>query len=113
MGTEMKAPENCENIVRNRKQKSAQVENLEKSAKSQTKTSEQIENSKIIKESKKTTEGPKSDEKFIQQEAAVTPNDNRTSNFTIKIEFDPMSIALFTIAIVTRFFRLAEPRNIV
>ena len=44
MGTEMKAPENCENIIRNRKQKSAQVENSEKSAKVQTKITEQVEN---------------------------------------------------------------------
>ena len=34
-------------------------------------------------------------------------------NFRIRIELDPMSIALFTLAVVTRFFRLSEPRNVV
>jgi len=112
----MKAPENCENIVRNRKQKSSHVEHSEKSAKVQAKITEQIENKEELKKSKeleKVVESPKSDEKLIQQESEVTTNDNSISNFTIKIEFDPMSIALFTLAIVTRFFRLAEPRNIV
>ncbi|XP_070496483.1 protein O-mannosyltransferase 1 [Chironomus tepperi] len=116
MGTEMKAPENCENIVRNRKQKSAQVEHSEKTAKVQTNGTEQIENKEDIKKSKelkKTSENPKSNERLIQQESEVTTNDKSNSNFVIKIEFDPMSIALFTLAIVTRFFRLSEPRNIV
>lgn len=113
----MKAPENCENIIRNRKQKSAQVESSEKTVKVQTKITEQItenkEDLKKSKELKKAAENPKSDERLIQEESEAATNDNSISNFTIKIEFDPMSIALFTLAIVTRFFRLSEPRNIV
>lgn len=110
----MKVPENCENVVRNRKQKSAQTEVVEKPVKNLTKVTESKEtkenDNKKFKEPEK-VKLSKSHQK-LENESPINDN-NSTTNFTIKIEFDPMSIALFTVAIITRFFRLSEPRNIV
>jgi hypothetical protein len=113
MGSELKTIENCENVLRNRKQKNQQNENVEKHSKEKSKQSEKVstekseaavtnENNKIAKIKSETPIG--APEEVVSQES---------TKFTIKIEFDPMSIALFTLAIATRFFRLSEPRNVV
>lgn len=98
----MKTPESCENSVRNRKRR----ENVpERSVKNSSKSSEseveqpQEENLKI----KDPTEKPsRVEEKNVEER-----------NFRLKLEFDPMSIVLFTLAVVTRFHKLSEPRNVV
>jgi hypothetical protein len=123
MGTELKTPENCETFIRNRKQKGTSQENGEKLKKSQTKVTEIVADVKLQKkldlpskdddvDSENSTSNKKTIENSIQEIRNVE-NSNENRNFTIKIEFDPMSIALFTLAIITRFFRLAEPRNVV
>jgi hypothetical protein len=95
MGTEMKTPESEESSLRNRKKKEIPAEKCEKSAKTP---------SKVATEEK--TEGKVSQVKAQDDEV---PNDT----FRFRLEFDPMSIALFALALATRFFRLAEPRNVV
>jgi predicted nuclease with TOPRIM domain len=116
MGSELKTIENCENVLRNRKQKNTQNENAEKPSKEKSKQSEKVfteksevvatnENNKIAKiKSETSNEMPE-----VQKQISTQQH----TKFTIKIEFDPMSIALFMLAIATRFFRLSEPRNVV
>lgn len=95
MGTEMKSPENSETSVRNRKKKEITTEKCEKSAKV---TSKEAEIDDVTKPERPDL---KMDEQI------------RASSFKLRLEFDPMSIALFTLAVATRFFRLSEPRNVV
>lgn len=118
MGLEMKNPENCENSLRNRKKKENVQDKSEINVKnSSSKSSEKME---TIEPSNKLAQdevlkAEKSDSKS-QKLNGVKPDDKvdvKESNFKIRLEFDPMSIALFTLAIVTRFFRLSEPRNVV
>jgi hypothetical protein len=112
MGTEMKSPENCENTVRNRKKK----ENVQdKSVKSSPKSTEdesvkEVDHKKIPQE-----ENLKIKQQNESNMKTQISNESLGAerNFRIRLEFDPMSIALFTLAIVTRFFRLSEPRNVV
>lgn len=105
MGTEMKTPENSENSLRNRKKKENVVEKCEKSVKNSSKSSEKME-------AKSTTE-ERVEPKLKVNEAKAQDNQITRDTFRIRLEFDPMSIALFALAIVTRFFRLSEPRNVV
>lgn len=112
MGTEMKAPESSENVLRNRKQKSAPAESVEKTVKNDQnesvalkKNDNKMDKMKIKEEDEKKSNKKLANDKLIQTESE--------QNFTIKIEFDPMSIALFALAIITRFFRLSEPKNVV
>lgn len=117
MGTEVKVLENCENIIRNRKQKVNHKDDTEKL----TKVKKQINSEKsdhqikdeIAKIDSKPSSGSTETEKqdLLNTRQQIPPRE--TIKFTIKIEFDPMSIALFTLAIVTRFFRLSEPQNVV
>lgn len=110
----MKSPESCESSLRNRKKKENVSEKSEKSAKNPSKSSEKMED--IPKE---VDERSSSDEKlkFIGESDSTDRGSgvesHRNENFRIRLEIDPMSIALFALAIVTRFYRLAEPRNVV
>lgn len=113
MGTEMKSPESCESSLRNRKKK----ENVqEKSVKNSSKSSEKMEIEGSVKMEQ---QGKDLNLNFMQQSESKARNDLETTerapekNFRIRLELDPMSIALFTLAVVTRFFRLSEPRNVV
>lgn len=113
MGTELKTPENCENNLRNRKQKNTQNENSEKSPKDKLKqkdTAEQQNKDEIAKTESKSSMGSIEKQQQIP-EKNILPNE--AVNFIIKIEFDPMSIALLILALATRFFRLSEPKNVV
>lgn len=114
MGTEMKSPESCESSLRNRKKK----ENVqEKSVKNSSKSSEKMEIEGSVKMEQQ--QGEDLNSNFMQQSESKSRNDLETTerapekNFRIRLELDPMSIALFTLAVVTRFFRLSEPRNVV
>lgn len=117
MGSELKALENCENIIRNRKQKVTHKDETEKLTKVKKQTnlekSDHKEKDEIAKIESKPTMGSDETEKreLLDTRQQISPRE--TIKFTIKIEFDPMSIALFTLALVTRFFRLSEPRNVV
>lgn len=117
MGTELKAPESGENIIRNRKQKATHKDDTEKLTKVKKQTnSEKLDhqqNDEIAKIDSQPSSGSVETEKqkLLSTRQQIPPRE--TVKFTIKIEFDPMSIALFTLAIVTRFFRLSEPRNVV
>lgn len=95
----MKVLENCENVVRNRKSKVKITESTENKPKCE------IEEKKFDTQEKI--------EKFVKTEKVEAVSEIKNENFMIKIEFDPMSIFLFILAIVTRFFRLAEPKNVV
>lgn len=122
MGTEIKPPENCENTLRNRNRKNTQNENSEKPSKDKLKQTEKVISEKsdtqnkdeIAKIQSNFTLGSTENEKQQQQQI---PQKNllpqEAVNFIIKIEFDPMSIALLILALATRFFRLSEPKNIV
>lgn len=94
MGTEMKTPENCENLLRNRKKK---VKSLEKSTEAEI--DDEVKEKKVEKDSNETNFNFKVIEK--------------SQNFALRLEFDPMSMALLAFALATRFFRLSEPRNVV
>jgi predicted PilT family ATPase len=110
MGLEMKTPENCENSLRNRKKKE---NGSEKSEKSSQKSTEKVENEKVEQfqeEVKEKTERKSLNKKENDSNGQFVVGEK---NFRIRFELDPMSIALFTLAVVTRFFRLAEPRNVV
>ena len=124
MGTETKVIENCENIIRNRNPKKILIKTSEISAKEKIKLVEQLKHKEnddkqeeaTIKESElqeTSTKDTQSHEKINEKELESTTNNKSSSKFTIKVEFDLMSIALFTLAIITRFFRLSEPRNVV
>lgn len=113
MGLEMKTPENCENSLRNRKKKENVVEKSEKSVK---KSMEKVESEKVERPQE---ENLKVEEKMkrklaIEKENVTNGQFNEADkNFRIRLEFDPMSIALFTLAIITRFYKLSEPKNVV
>jgi hypothetical protein len=109
MGLEMKTPENCENSLRNRKKKENVAEKSERVVK---KTTEKVENHKVEQSQEENLKIKEKSAEKLQSEAEIV-SDVQSKDFRIRIEFDPMSIALFTLAIVTRFFRLSEPRNIV
>lgn len=116
MGTELKVVENCENIIRNRKQKASnkdEGEKLMKVKKQSVEKSEHQQKDEIAKNDSETS--PRSTETEKQELSNIEHQilSRESIKFTIKIEFDPMSIALFTLAILTRFFRLSEPRNVV
>jgi hypothetical protein len=117
MGSELKALENCENIIRNRKQKTTHKDEAEKLTKVKKQTnlekSDHQQKDEIAKKDSKPSSGSTETEKqeLLKGEQQISPRES--IKFTIKIEFDPMSIALFTLALVTRFFRLSEPRNVV
>jgi hypothetical protein len=98
MGTEMKTPENSENILRNRKKK---VKIIEKSSENEVKNEDYDDK----KEKKKILVNEETNHNF----KVIDKNEN----FVFRLEFDPMSIALLAIALATRFFRLSEPRNVV
>lgn len=102
MGTEMKTPESGEGSLRNRKRK----ENV--SVKSSMKSE------KLVEEDKMEVEQPKVDELKVPRVVADAPTTTATdTSFRIRLEFDPMSIVLLSLALVTRFFRLSEPNNVV
>lgn len=117
MGTEMKTPENCESSLRSRKKKENVQEKSEQSVKSSSSTSEKMEADSL----KKIEQQHEKNLKFKPESDSKSRNDQESSeevaasnrNFRLKLEFDPMSIVLFTLAIVTRFFKLSEPRNVV
>lgn len=113
MGLEMTTPENCESSLRNRKKKENGSEKSEKSVKKTTEKVESEEKQKPQEESLKVKEKP--EEKFSCEKENVANGQfsERDKNFRIKLEFDPMSIVLFTLAIITRFFKLSEPKNVV
>lgn len=106
----MKTPENGENSLRNRKKK----ENvLEKSEKSVEKSTDKVENEKVEQpQEEKLKVKAKTERKSLNEKENGHFNED-DKNFRIKLEFDPMSIALFSLAIVTRFYKLSEPRNVV
>lgn len=110
----MKNPENSENSLRNRKKKEDVQEKSEISVKnSSSKSSEKMEAEQSRKLAQdEVSEVGKSDSKSQQRNEDIKVV-VRERSFRIRLEFDPMSIALFTLAIVTRFFRLSEPRNVV
>lgn len=111
----MKTPEDCGNSLRNRKQKKNVQETSEEKVKNLFEFAEDCGSLKKIDETLRTN-FPIKKPTEMRSEIHKSSNTNDITdnrNFTIKIEFDPMSIALFTIAIVTRFFRLSEPRNVV
>ncbi|CRK93645.1 CLUMA_CG007174, isoform A [Clunio marinus] len=103
MGTEIKSQENCENSLRNRKKKEALTQNnvLKSSEKSEVKPQN---------ESKGKVENQQQIESTTKPQIHEERNDK---SFRIRLEFDPMSVVLFTLAIITRFFKLSEPRNVV
>lgn len=98
MGTEMKTPENSENILRNRKKK---VKIIEKSSENEVNNEDYDDK----KEKKRILVNEETNHNF----KVIDKNEN----FVFRLEFDPMSIALLAIALATRFFRLSEPRNVV
>lgn len=109
----MKKPENCENSLRNRKKK----ENVaDKSEKNSNKTDE-VEREKVEQSQGEILKIKQETERKVQKEQeshlSNVQYEEKYKNFRIRIEFDPISIALLTLAIVTRFFRLSEPRNVV
>lgn len=118
MGAEMKTLENCDSSLRNRKKKENVVEKSEKSVKNLYKTSEKMETEVSSKmeqqqQEKMLNNKLKTDSKSQSDDSTTELLASNDSNFRIKLEFDPMSIALLTLAIITRFFKLSEPRNVV
>jgi hypothetical protein len=106
MGTEMKTPENSDNTLRNRKRKENVSEKCDKSVNNSSKSTEKMEAKSSVEEEKMELKVDK-----VKAQAQETQISKET--FRIRLEFDPMSIALFALALVTRFYRLAEPRNVV
>lgn len=110
----MKSPESCESSLRNRKKKENVVEKSEKSAKNPPKSSEKMEDiPKEVDERSSSDESLKLIGKSDSTDQGSCATSHRHGNFRIRLEFDPMSLTLFALAIVTRFFRLSEPRNVV
>lgn len=110
----MKSPESCENSLRNRKKKENVVEKSEKSAKNPPKSSEKMEDiPKEVEERSSSDESLKFIAKSDSANQGSVATSHRQENFRIRLEFDPMTITLFALAVVTRFFRLSEPRNVV
>lgn len=80
--------------------------------KSDKKSLEKVESEKVEQENLKVTE--KTDRKVsVEKETTTNGQFEGDKNFRIKLEFDPMSIALFALAVVTRFYKLSEPKNVV
>lgn len=99
MGTEIKTPESGESSLRNRKRK----ENV--SVKNSSKTEDEEDDLKEVEqplEEDLKAEQPTRDQPIVA-----------AANFRLRLEFDPMSIVLLTLALITRFYRLSEPRNVV
>lgn len=108
-----------ETLVRNRKQKGNLVENVVKSVKKELKTPQQFDS----KESK--TVLPNLKPEIVECKPKSNTNTSQESNevkqqsiehekkFTINVQFDLMSVLLFALAIVTRFYKLSEPKNVV
>lgn len=123
MGFEMKTQENSENSFRNRKKKENTQEKSEQSLKNSSKSSEKTETEsakKVFQEENSRENGDvktkrEVEAKCLQEDSseALTREEGNSSVFRIRLELDPMSIALFLLAIVTRFFKLSEPRNVV
>lgn len=113
----MKSPENCDSTLRNRKKKENVEEKSEKSVKNSSKTSEKMETDDLKKVEQQQKEvlkiKLKSESKSPSEDSTTEQIAQSDSNFRIKLEFDPMSIALLMLAIITRFFKLSEPRNVV
>lgn len=113
----MKIPENSETSLRNRKKKENVPEKSEKSVKNSSKSSEKMKECSEVPDVLNGVKEPVKFEEEIKHKGdtsdQVSSAKRSDENFRIRIEFDPMSIALFTLAIVTRFFKLSEPRNIV
>lgn len=99
----MKSPESCESSLRNRKKK----ENV--SVKNSLKSPEKMEDLDL----KEVEQPQEKDSKVDKVPQLVSKDAPKDSNFRIRFEFDPMSIALLALAIITRFFKLSEPRNVV
>lgn len=79
-----------------------------------------VKNSSKLLEAESTQEVERPLEGDLKATELKSPEGNQKVNepdgdgsFRFRLEFDPMSIALFTLAIVTRFFRLSEPKNVV
>ena len=113
MGLEMKKPENCENSLRNRKNK----ENVGDKSEKISKIADEVERQKVEHSQREILKTKEETDRKVQKEQGTHLSnvqfEEGDKNFRIRIEFDPISIALLTLAIVTRFFRLSEPRNVV
>lgn len=109
----MKTPENCESSLRNRKKKENVQEKVQQSVTNLSKSSEKMEDDP----SNQVEQQREKSLKFKSESESKSEDDQGTvesfKSFRLKLEFDPMSIALFTLAIVTRFYKLSEPRNVV
>lgn len=102
MGTEIKTPESGESSLRNRKRKeNVSVKNSPKSSKTEDEEDDLKEVEQPLEENLK-AEQPTRDQPIVA-----------AANFRLRLEFDPMSIVLLTLALITRFYRLSEPRNVV
>lgn len=103
MGTKIETPESCETQLRNRKKKEKKVE-------SQTEESPPSDEDDLKKKLRNFT-----NEKFVEKPdtSAFVVSNNEGGHFTLRLEFDPMSVALLIVGLLTRFYRLAEPRNVV
>lgn len=109
----MKSPESCESSIRNRKKKDG-PEKSEKSAKNSSKSSEKMEDiPNEVDERSQSDESLKFNGKSDSTDQGSAVEGHQHQNFRVRLEIDPMSIALFILAIVTRFYRLSEPRNVV
>lgn len=118
MGTEMKTPESGDSSLRNRKKKENVQEKCEQSIANPLKSSEEKMEADPSKKVEQQQEKilkfkSKSESKSQIDRGSSEGVSESNSNFRLRLEFDPMSIALFTLAIVTRFFKLSEPRNVV
>lgn len=109
----MKTPESCENSVRNRKKKENGPEKSEKCVKNSSKSSEKMEVDPAEVATKKVEQMADESLKVKERIDVCEEGSRAEDNFRIKFQIDPMSLALFALAIVTRFYRLAEPRNVV
>ncbi|CAO1319292.1 unnamed protein product [Diamesa serratosioi] len=118
MESEVITSKASETLVRNRKQKGNVVENGVKSVKKELKTPQQFDSkltngsSNLKPEIEECT--PKSKNSSIQESKQVKQQSiKHEEKFTINVQFDLMSVLLFALAIVTRFFKLSEPKNVV
>lgn len=102
MGTEIKTPESCETLLRNRKKKEKKVETEEPNP------IEEDDDDLKIKLRNSTDENS-----WEKSESFTVVQSSEGGNFSLKLEFDPMSVALLVFALLTRFYRLAEPRHVV
>lgn len=118
MESEVVTLKTSETLVRNRKQKGNLVENVVKSATKELKTPQQFDSKELnnlpkVKSEIKECE-TKSTKKTHQESKQVKPDViQHEKKFTINVQFDLMSVLLFALAILTRFFKLSEPKNVV